>query len=496
MYSAIDTTALKRPGDFSLSEVILTSYQSEGANSNPKKISVTTLVTELNIYESIHNKTLSGSLVLIDATNVVAALPLTGFERIEFRLFTPSISRGFDFTEKSGHPMYIYRIGQRQGMNPRVQTYILYFTSKEMIRNEQVKATKSYTGQISNIVTELLRDPDLLDTEKDVFVEETKGVHKYVIPTERPFDVIEFLSLEARSKKYHNPGMQLYETSFGFNFKSMESMLAITDSQARPVVARFEPKPASIRVDGNRDILQEMKIASTFTIKDQYNTLKNLRNGVFASVITQYDAFNKTHKDIIFDYNKEYELANHTEHSADGGRTDDKGILPLVNMGGKLMSDYHHGTQYLRSDTTNLHNDIETSPTSEIVLKRLSSKLAFETFKLELTVPGFTGLSAGELIAFDMPSYTAISDTNPLDHDPYMSGRYLVSGIRHIVSILNGKHQMVLECIKDSVKRPYPEELNDTFTGKEKADRGIIDQYTLDETLIANDTNSNNVFKT
>jgi hypothetical protein len=54
---------------------------------------------------------------------------------------------------------------------------------------------------------------------------------------------------------------------------------------------------------------------------------------------------------------------------------------------------------------------------------------------------------------------------------------------------------MVLECLKDSVKRPYPEELNDTFTGKEKADRGIIDQYTLDETLIANDLTSQNVFK-
>jgi len=391
--------------------------------------------------------------------------------------------------------MYIYRIGQRQGMNPRVQTYILYFASKEMLRNEQVKVSKAYTGQISNIITDILRDPDSLDTEKDVFVEETKGIHKYVMPLERPLDAIETLSLEARSKKYHNPGMQLYETSFGFNFKSMESMLAITDSQARPVVARFEPKPASIRIDGNRDIIQEMKIASAFTIKDQYNTLKNLRNGVFASLITQYDAFNKTHKDIIFDYNKEYELANHTEHSADGGRTDNKGILPLVNMGGKLMSDYNQGVQYLRSDTSNLHNDIETSPTSEIVPRRLSSKLAFETFKLELTVPGFTGLSAGELIAFDMPSYTSVSDTNPLDHDPYMSGRYLVSGIRHIVSVLNGKHSMVLECLKDSVKRPYPEELNDTFTGKEKADRGIIDQYTLDETLIANDLTSQNVFK-
>ena len=208
MYSSIDTTALKRPGDFILSDVILTSYQSEGNNSNPIKIAVSSLVTEINIYESINNKTLSGSLVLIDAQNVVAALPLTGFERLEFKLFTPSISRGFDFTEKSGHPMYIYRIGQRQGINPRVQTYVLYFASREMIRNEQVKATKSYSGQISNIITDILRDPDLIDTEKDIFVEETRGIHKYVLPTERPFDAIEMLSLEARSKKYHNPGMQ------------------------------------------------------------------------------------------------------------------------------------------------------------------------------------------------------------------------------------------------------------------------------------------------
>lgn len=495
MYSSIDTTALKRPGDFILSEILLTSYQSEGNNSTPKKIDVSTLLTELNIYESINNKTLSGSLVLIDAQNVVAALPLTGFERLEFKLFTPSISRGFDFTEKSGHPMYIYRIGQRQGINPRVQTYILYFASKEMIRNEQVRVSKAYTGQISNIVTQILRDPELLDTEKDIFIEETLGNHKYVVPLERPLDIIETLSLEARSKKYHNPGMQLYETSFGFNFRSYESMLAITDSKARPVVARFEPKPASVRINGNRDILQEMKIASEFTIKDQFNTLKNLRNGVFASIITQYNAYDKTHRDIIFDYNKEYELANHAEHDKDGGRTDNKGILPLVNVGGKLMSEYHHGVQYMRSDTSNIHMNYETPPTSEIVPRRLSSKLAFETFKLELTVPGFTGLSAGELIAFDMPSYTPVSDTNPLDHDPYMSGRYLVSGIRHIVSVLNGKHSMVLECLKDSVKRPYPEELNDTFTGKEKEDRGIIDQYTLDETLIANELTSNNVFK-
>ena len=40
---------------------------------------------------------------------------------------------------------------------------------------------------------------------------------------------------------------------------------------------------------------------------------------------------------------------------------------------------------------------------------------------------------------------------------------------------------MVLECMKDSVRRPYPEETNDTFIGKEKNNEGIIDIYKLDE---------------
>jgi hypothetical protein len=484
MYSAIDSTKLKRPGDYVLSDVILTSYRSESGNNTNFKISVKTLVSEINLYESINNKTLSGNIVLIDAQNVVAALPLTGFERIEFKMFTPSISRGFDFTDKTGHPMYIYRIGNRQGVNPRTQIYTLFFTSKEMVRNEKVRVKKAYTGQISNAVTDILRDPDILDTEKNIFVEETLGLHRYIGTTEKPFDFIDTLSKSARSRKYHNPGMYFYETSYGFNFRSVESMLAITDNQARPVVARFEPKPMNIRVNGNRDIIREMKVASHFEIKDQFNTLKNLRNGIYAATTTEYDSFYKTHKDLVFDYHKDYELANHTEHNKNGGKVDDKSIAPIINEGGKMISDYKEGTQYVVPVTSFLHGVIPNAPMAEILPRRLSSRLAFESFKLELTVPGFTGVSAGELIAFDMPSYAPVNTTNPMDHDPYMSGRYLIGAIRHHISSRTNKHTMVLECIKDSVRYGYPEENIDTFTGKEKADRGVIDQYTLDDTLL------------
>ena len=110
MYSEINTEQLKLPGQYSLSDVVLVSYQSSGGSTNPKRISIRSLITEINIYESLDNKCLSGNIVVTDAQNVPNHLPLTGLERVEFKLFTPGTSRAFDFTHESGHPMYVYKI--------------------------------------------------------------------------------------------------------------------------------------------------------------------------------------------------------------------------------------------------------------------------------------------------------------------------------------------------------------------------------------------------
>jgi hypothetical protein len=38
--------------------------------------------------------------------------------------------------------------------------------------------------------------------------------------------------------------------------------------------------------------------------------------------------------------------------------------------------------------------------------------------------------------------------------------------------------------MKDSVRKPYPDEFNDTFIDKEKNNEGIIDQYEFDKILL------------
>ena len=184
MYNDINTSQLSRAGQYSLSDVQLVSYQSFRGQTSPKRISIRSLVTEINIYESIVNK----------------SLPLTGFEQIEFKLFTPGTSRAYDFTSKTGHPMQIYKISSRKGLNPRTQIYVLNFASREMFKNEQVKVARAFEDSIDNMILSIFRNE--LDSNKTLTLEETKGLRKYVMPRLRPFQAIDMLSKEAESKKH------------------------------------------------------------------------------------------------------------------------------------------------------------------------------------------------------------------------------------------------------------------------------------------------------
>lgn len=485
LYDTLDSSVLKKPGQYKLDNIILTSYQSAKSDSEPDKLDVTNLLAELNVYESIFNKTLSGNITLVDTQNVVGKFPLTGNERIEFKLFTPSSPFGFDFTEKSGNPMYIYKIQNRQSLNPRTQLYTINFCSKEMITNELIRISNTQTSEYSNMVANITKDTNFLSSAKRFYYEPSYGLHKHIFCRLRPFDAIDQLSKVSRSLKFHNSGYYFYETSRGFNYRSIESMLAVESNTARPVAARFRPKPANIADNkGEKDIKNEMQIAMEYQIKEQFDTLKNLRNGVYASQLITHDQLEKTYTVSNFNYEEEYSKYIHTETDKSGGKENEKSILPKYNKEGKSFPEFSETALYLESSTTKRHNNIENPNATQILQSRLSQRLAFQSLKLQITVNGFTGLQAGDLITFEMPSHQPNTGTEP-DSDIFMSGRYLVTAIRHQLNKQLRKHIMVLECMKDSVRKPYPSELNDTFINREKNNDGIIDIYEFDDLVIS-----------
>jgi len=461
-----------RPGAFKLSDVLLISYTT-GRPGTLKRLNVRSLITEFNIYENLNSNFLSGDMILTDATNVIQDFPLTGFERIEFYFRSPNTPNGYDFSVKSGHPMFIYSLKNRQGININTQIYQLKFISLEGIRDHQTRISKAFTGTIDQMVSDICFNH--LNTKKDVLVEETKGSHKYVMPRVKPSVALNMLKNNARSKNYENSGFVFYENATGFNFKSYEGLFCKKDGTPRPIKAHYAFRVKNTKVMGEEGKVEsDLQSVESWKIASQYDTLKNTAYGAYASRLITHDIFNKKFEEHDFNYHLEYIKQNHLEQDAKGGKRDDNSILPLFNYDkGDTFSSKHEGALFVQSQTRKIHNDYELPEQKDILQKRISQQMAINSLMIEITVPGITEVRVGDIVSFTLPDYKRTPDDDIEAKDKYISGRYLVNSVRHHVSNINKRHTMVMELVKDSFNEGYPEEGNDYFTNNEN-DNGLL----------------------
>ena len=101
---------------------------------------------ELNIYESIYKNALTGSIVIIDAQNLIAKLEMQGTERISFTLSTPGAMGDrniINASESTGHPFHVYKITDRKQLKPGTLMYTIHFGSREFMRNLKKKGKSS-----------------------------------------------------------------------------------------------------------------------------------------------------------------------------------------------------------------------------------------------------------------------------------------------------------------------------------------------------------------
>ena len=83
---------------------------------------------------------------------------------------------------------------------------------------------------------------------------------------------------------------------------------------------------------------------------------------------------------------------------------------------------------------------------------------------MSLLVYGNTGLNAGDIINFNVP---VMQPGETPSVNPYTSGRYLIMAIKHTIAVTTNNHTMVLRCLKDSVRTPYPSEEDALLVGKD-----------------------------
>jgi len=494
-------TNVTKAGDFVLSErFLLTSYRKYPKLSEPFSIDIRQLISEIQIYESIVDTSISGRLTLVDGASVLDTLPLTGHELLEFSVYTPGMSpedtkypTGYNFTSESGHPMFIYKIENITAVNPGTKMYTLEFCSKEEIRSSQRKICRAFTGSVNEIVTNILRTD--LKSKKNILFEPTKGINKYVMPKLSPFKCIKFMQSEAISaNNVESSGYYFFETRSGFNFKSLEGMISKgkKGGEYKKPVAKYTNTPV---IEGGKlydeDSPNIFKVYE-FNILNRYDSLSNIRNGVYASRLVTYNAFTKQFKELDYEYLTSFEKQRHVGQTKQTSKENPvNSVMPMFNYeDNKFMSQFPEGKYMFESSTQGMHDTEQTVSDKSVSIgppdventlqKAISQQGAYDSFKIEIKVPGNTGVSAGDVISFETTTFGG-PQSKSKEIDPYISGNYLVTNVRHLIDTT--QHITLLTCAKDSISAGYPTEPLELLN-KEKDESKNFSTDTVD-TLLA-----------
>lgn len=477
---------LQEPGDFSLSNVYLYSYR-QGEGDGPYGIEIKSLISEINIFESISAKAITGNIVLADGYDVVEDLPLTGLERIEFTFSTPSVisNTSYDFTSKSGSPMYIYKIENRKRVNQSAQVYVLHFCSKEMYFNEKVRVNQAFDGTTDTIIRKFVKERDFLNSKKKLFLEPSKTLNKYVFPNKRPYEAIQMLADESISTKYNDSDYLFFENKQGIHFRSYESLIAYNGTRTRMPQESFYVESGSVRGGGgNNPVNAAMRRIRNYEVINQFDTLLHMRGGAFANELITTDFFNKTINTHTYNYFEEFPKHFHLASDKDGGKTDNGHLLPATASDefDKGLEQYP-SKRFVYSNTDKLHNDFVRPDFKSIIRQREAQKQLVNMIALRVEVSGNTTIDAGDVIYLEIPQVKA----EPRGKDLFLSGNYVVRHLRHNISIIGNKHYTTIECTRDSVSTTYPSGLDDnTFIGRERnfesqPTEGIYNIYDIEE---------------
>lgn len=479
MVRTITGDKLDKVGQYSLTDLELISYQFEKEESLPRIIDIKGIMYNFELAEDIMTNNVVGSVIVYDRQDIRSLLPITGLERIAFKFNTPG-TPGYDYTERSGVPCQVYKVDKVR-RDPNVdgaQFYQIFFCSPEMYRNSITKISKAYAGPIEEGVKDIVRN--YLKSEKPFFFEPTATNAKIVIPNLNPYQAIRLMAKSAIPRNYpQNAGYVFYETSEGYHFRSIASMMAIGSIGAQITPKwKFASLISSITENRKQPEIKDIERRMSSVIKYEYDKpvdmLDNIFNGMYANKLVSHDAFNKTITTTTYDMIEKGKKQPHTEMRAEAGLLYPEGVEYADTR--KPLNQHFDSKLMVKSATTKIHNDYEDTGSTSGLGARISKKQIMRQHNLSMLVYGNTLITAGDIVTFTCPAMVPMGAGERVINNEYMSGRYVIMALKHIVNIESQTHEMVLKCFKDSVRTAYPTE-EDALSNVGKGDTSNYNLY-------------------
>ncbi len=455
---AVDKNELQAVGDYNLDGALI-------VGSSGQKINIIDQLRELNIYQSIDSPYMSGNIVLADSAGVAELLPLLGQERLLFSLTTPGHEGSVNFND---YHAIIYNVEKRFQTTDREQTLIVNWTTLEHYKNLRTKISKSFKGNISTMVSEILSSDNFLGSKKPLHIDTTKNIRKFVIPNLNPFQTINLLKEEAISAEM-SPHFLFFENPDGIHFRTLDSLIGSQGNLSVPHKNTYKSQPPK----DPKAVEAALGTILHWEAEDNSNNFLNVKLGMLSSTLYYHDIFNKNIQKFDYDYNDTFNKRNTTNQENKGSGT----LIPQSKIDDKVITEYTNSKIFVHPTASkNLHANGTTDNNAEEWLQEsISRELQRDYFTLKIETYGDTNIMCGDMINVLIPSNKPLPTSNSSEaYDPILSGRYLVTSLKHMILPENSMHSMVMTVMKDSVEKATPvKETNYSEPPKGRTDIGL-----------------------
>lgn len=408
------------------------------------KVDCTELWIDIEIYESIHNNVLTGSVTIHDTVNLIRNTPIIGKEKVYITFKTPSV----DSTVKR---FSVYDMSVKERIPGKQDAiFTLQFASRQYELDYNRRISKSFTNTKLSTVAKKVFDNFLVDKDDDGSVpqnsfkvtEDTGRPTNIVIPNWTPFQTLNWLA--EKCDYYENYDYMFFETLDNFYFTPLSLL------KTKPAVATYKYTSEAIKEDSLRNVNEEMKKIVTYSeVQNGCKKAEMEMEGTFTSLGVTYDMTYKKINYNLFSYIQDFQNSN-------TGRLSTQPMVPLTTVQ-KIAPQVK---MIYRQKNSYNHNDIETQYNVLSCQKRFSHLLRNNAKVLKLEIAGDSRRRVGQVINVNIISAEFLrtkDDSSILDG--HLSGRYLITAVGHHIGKNDGYH-MGLEVVRDSFEEAYPDTVN------------------------------------
>ena len=397
--------------------------------SQGKTVSVVNGAVRLMYYESILQDTVKITYTFADTGNTVdnktalEGLPIVGQEKVSVK-FKDNNEVVLNLT------MYVNKVTPLSDDTTKSMIQ-LELVSKEFILNEKIRLNERFDGKISDHLKKILTAPNYLATKKNIDIEETSNNYNFIGNNKKPYYAMNWLSKKAvpnfKEAKGNTAGYFFFETSEGFKFKSIDSLLS--QEKKKSIIYNQTPDSRGDNIPSGYDAK-----ALEYSKDNRVDVQEKLKMGAYSTRTVLFDPFN-CYYEVIVPNAKEIEKKN-------GIKTSGK-ELPTLNPEfnrTETNKDFSRTTYYLLDKGTlpsgnTAQQQIEKSKTENFEYKNILNQAIMRynqlySIKTTITIPGDFSLHAGDAIFIDAPELA----TETKDVSKENGGLYIIADLCHYIS--------------------------------------------------------------